>query len=79
MTTREKPRFWHAASSRCQFDNIYFGGSWTEGLRRKPYKPPILTKYGNVAKLTAGANGTGMDPGHATSSNLSVRKQPFPG
>jgi hypothetical protein len=34
--------------------------------RKKPYKPPIVTEYGNVARLTAGANGSHFDPGHNT-------------
>jgi hypothetical protein len=38
--------------------------------RKKPYKPPKVTEYGNVARLTAGMNGTGFDPGHATRSKL---------
>jgi hypothetical protein len=33
-------------------------------LHRKPYKPPQLTKYGSVARLTAGMNGSFHDPGH---------------
>jgi hypothetical protein len=28
---------------------------------KKPYKPPELTEYGNVARLTAGAGNTYMD------------------
>jgi hypothetical protein len=35
-------------------------------LHRKPYKPPQLTKYGSVARLTAGVNGSFHDPGHST-------------
>jgi hypothetical protein len=31
---------------------------------RKPYKPPEVTEYGNVARLTAGGNGSRMDKGH---------------
>jgi hypothetical protein len=30
---------------------------------KKPYKPPKVTEYGNVARLTAGAGGTDHD-GH---------------
>ena len=38
--------------------------------RKKPYKPPKVTEYGNVARLTAGMNGTDIDPGHATRAKL---------
>jgi hypothetical protein len=34
--------------------------------RKKAYKPPKMTEYGNVARLTAGMNGSDIDPGHAT-------------
>jgi len=34
--------------------------------RKKPYKPPVVTEYGNVARLTAGVNGSDFDPGHET-------------
>ncbi len=35
---------------------------------KKPYKPPKVTEYGNVARLTAGVGGTVFDPGHDTGS-----------
>ena len=35
-------------------------------VRKKPYKPPEVIEYGNVARLTAGAGGTDFDPGHET-------------
>jgi len=38
--------------------------------RKKPYKPPKVTEYGNVARLTAGMNGTNIDPGHDTRVKL---------
>jgi len=31
---------------------------------RLPYEAPTLVEYGNVAKLTAGVNGTRPDAGH---------------
>jgi hypothetical protein len=34
--------------------------------QKKPYKPPQVIEYGNVARLTAGGNGTHFDPGHDT-------------
>jgi hypothetical protein len=34
--------------------------------KKKPYKPPTVIEYGNVARLTAGMNGTNIDPGHNT-------------
>jgi hypothetical protein len=34
--------------------------------QKKAYKPPMVIEYGNVARLTAGANGTDFDPGHIT-------------
>jgi hypothetical protein len=34
--------------------------------QKKPYKPPRVIEYGNVARLTAGGNGTHFDPGHDT-------------
>ena len=33
---------------------------------KKPYKPPEVTEYGNVTRLTAGMNGSNIDPGHDT-------------
>jgi len=38
----------------------------THSRQKKPYKPPIVTELGNVARLTAGANGSHFDPGHDT-------------
>jgi len=35
---------------------------------RKPYSPPILTKFGSVAELTRGQNGTIYDMGQMTDS-----------
>jgi hypothetical protein len=40
------------------------------GPVKKPYRPPKLTEYGNVARLTAGVNGTHMDPGQGTGTKL---------
>ena len=34
--------------------------------RKKPYKPPTLMEYGNVARLTAGVHGSNFDTGHGT-------------
>jgi hypothetical protein len=34
--------------------------------QKKAYKPPKVIEYGNVARLTAGAQGTYFDPGHNT-------------
>jgi hypothetical protein len=34
--------------------------------QKKAYKPPRVIEYGNVARLTAGANGSHFDPGHDT-------------
>ena len=31
--------------------------------KKKPYKTPQLICYGNVTQLTAGNNGSNMDPG----------------
>jgi hypothetical protein len=39
-------------------------------LAKKVYKPPKMVEYGNVARLTAGMNGTNVDPGHNTRSKL---------
>jgi hypothetical protein len=36
--------------------------------RKKQYEPPKVIEYGNVARLTAGMNGTDFDPGHGTRS-----------
>jgi hypothetical protein len=33
--------------------------------KKKPYKMPEVTCYGNVAQLTAGVNGTDFDTGHS--------------
>jgi hypothetical protein len=37
---------------------------------KKPYKPPKVTEYGNVARLTAGMNGSNWDSGHDTGTKL---------
>jgi len=42
----------------------------TGSSKKKPYKPPKVTEYGNVARLTAGANGSRLDPGHSTGTKL---------
>jgi hypothetical protein len=34
--------------------------------QKKAYNPPRVIEYGNVARLTAGAQGTHFDPGHNT-------------
>ena len=39
---------------------------------KKPYKPPKVTEYGNVARLTAGVNGTHMDPGQGTGTKMGM-------
>jgi hypothetical protein len=39
---------------------------------KKPYKPPKVIEYGNVARLTAGTNGSHFDPGHDTGTKLGV-------
>jgi hypothetical protein len=31
---------------------------------KKPYSPPRVVEYGNVAKLTRGSNGNGADAGN---------------
>lgn len=31
------------------------------GSQKKPYAPPVVTEYGNVAKLTQGGNGSITD------------------
>lgn len=38
--------------------------------RKKPYKPPKVTEYGNVARLTAGNHGSDIDPGLGTRTRL---------
>jgi len=42
----------------------------TRSPRKKPYKPPKVTEYGSVARLTAGTNGTNFDPGHSNRTKL---------
>jgi hypothetical protein len=37
---------------------------------KKPYQPPKVTEYGNVARLTAGTNGSNWDPGKGTGTKL---------
>ena len=37
--------------------------------KKKPYKKPELIDYGNVAQLTAGNNGSNMDPGGNMTKN----------
>jgi hypothetical protein len=32
---------------------------------RRPYEKPQLTVYGKLAELTAGVNGSIIDPGHS--------------
>ena len=38
--------------------------------RKKLYKPPKVIEYGNVTRLTAGMNGSNIDPGHDTRTRL---------
>lgn len=45
--------------------------------KKKPYKKPELTCYGNVAQLTAGNNGSNMDPGGNMTKNPDSRRFPF--
>jgi hypothetical protein len=44
--------------------------SITDVKLKKPYKPPQVIEYGNVVRLTAGSNGSRMDPGHNTPTKL---------
>jgi hypothetical protein len=37
-------------------------------ISKKPYQPPQLVKYGSVARLTTGVNGSHFDPGHNNNS-----------